>query len=132
MIDWVSLQLDGNLCYWVVFALFNLYLRAISKYKPPWGLYSKGRFNGGFFRARSLRGLYLEGLIFGILRGTSSHVCATVRSQSNLPPSKDCTMRGSIFVDHQILGNIKNMILVSVGSIFANSLDPIESAAMSL
>jgi len=43
------------------------------KYKPPRGLYLEGRFNGGFFvlpvwGAYILRGLYMEGLIFGILR----------------------------------------------------------------
>ena len=40
---------------------------------PPRGLYSEGRFNGGFFAlqfwgAYIWRGLYMEGLIFGILR----------------------------------------------------------------
>ena len=43
------------------------------KYKSPGGLYLEGWFNGGFFalpdwRAYILRGLYMEGLIFGILR----------------------------------------------------------------
>ena len=43
------------------------------KYKPPEGLYLEGRFNGGFFGlpdwgAYIWRGLYMEGLIFGILR----------------------------------------------------------------
>ena len=47
---------------------FALFLRAISKYKPSGGLYLKGRFNGGFFCVTGLGGLYLEGLIFGILR----------------------------------------------------------------
>ena len=42
-------------------------------YKPPGGLYSEGRFNGGFFElqfwgAYIWKGLYMEGLIFGILR----------------------------------------------------------------
>ena len=62
-----------------------MYLKAISKYKPPspliikliliynyLGLYLEGQFNGGFFFfffcVTSLGGLYLEGLIFGILR----------------------------------------------------------------
>ena len=36
---------------------FSLYLRAISKYRPPGGLYSEGRFNGGFF-ALQVRGAY--------------------------------------------------------------------------
>ena len=40
---------------------------------PPGGVYSEGRFNGGFFAVRFWgayiwRGLYMEGLIFGILR----------------------------------------------------------------
>ena len=44
-----------------------------SKYKPLGGLYLEGRFNGGFFAspvwgAYFWRGLYTEGLIFGILR----------------------------------------------------------------
>ena len=32
---------------------------------PPGGLYSEGRFNGGFFALRVWGGLYLEGLIHG-------------------------------------------------------------------
>ena len=40
---------------------------------PPGGLYLEGRFNGGFFAlpvwgAYIWRGLYMDGLIFGILR----------------------------------------------------------------
>ena len=43
------------------------------KYKPPGGLYVEGRFNVGFFCVTGLgayiwRGLYMERLIFGILR----------------------------------------------------------------
>ena len=67
-IHWASLIVESNflLC-------FTLYLRAISKYKPLGGLYLEGRFNGGFFAlqvwgAYIWRGLYMEGLIFGILR----------------------------------------------------------------
>ena len=52
----LALQLEGNL---PVLLCFTLYLRAISKYKPPGGLYLKGRFNGGFFALR------VWGLIFG-------------------------------------------------------------------
>ena len=56
-----------------VLALFYLYLRAISKYKPPGGLYLERQFNGGFFvlqvwGACIWRGLYMEELIFGTLR----------------------------------------------------------------
>ena len=48
-------------------------MRAISKYKPPGGLNLEERFNGGFLALRVWgaciwRGLYMEGLIFGILR----------------------------------------------------------------
>ena len=43
----------------------TLYLRANSNYKPPRGLYSEGRFNGGFFALRfwgayTWRGLFSE------------------------------------------------------------------------
>ena len=44
-IDWASL-IVGRKCD--VFALFYFqYLRTISEYKPPGGLYLEGRFNGG-------------------------------------------------------------------------------------
>ena len=36
--------------------------------RAPGGLYLEGRFNGGFFFVTGLGVLYLEGLIFGILR----------------------------------------------------------------
>ena len=56
--DWASLiALPFLLC-------FALYLRATSKYKPPWGAYIQR----DDLREVFLRGLYLEGLIFGILR----------------------------------------------------------------
>ena len=54
--------MEGNLPFLLCFAL---YLRAISKYKPPGGLYLEGLFNGGFFCVTSLGGLYLQGLIQG-------------------------------------------------------------------
>ena len=73
--------MEGNLCLkidlasripgrkFTVFLCFALYLREISKYKPPGGLYLEGRFNGRFFAYLGvLGGLYLEGLILGILR----------------------------------------------------------------
>ena len=62
-IDWASLIVGSK---FTVFALFYFVFGAISKYKPPRGLYLEGRFNGGFFfRYRVLGGLYLEGLISG-------------------------------------------------------------------
>ena len=47
--------------------------RQIPSTSPPGGLYSEGRFNGGFFAlqfwgAYIWRGLYIEGLNFRILR----------------------------------------------------------------
>ena len=71
--------MERNLPFLLCFAL---YLRAISKYKPPGGLYLEGRFNGGFFAlpvwglifggAYTWRGLFSE--FYGILLGTRSLV----------------------------------------------------------
>ena len=61
-IDWASLIVRRKFFFFLYFSLCS---RAISKYKPPRGLYSEGRFNGGFFALRVLGGLYLEGLIHG-------------------------------------------------------------------
>ena len=53
-----GLCMEGNLHYKISWAwkwnlsfllCFTLYLRVNSKYKPPGGLYSERRFNGGFF-----------------------------------------------------------------------------------
>ena len=68
----LALQLEGNLSFLLC---FTLYSRAISKYKPPGGLYLEGRCNRGFFALRVWgayiwRGLYMEGLIFGIYGST--------------------------------------------------------------
>ena len=62
-----ALQLEGNLPFLLC---FTLYLRAISKYKPPGGLNLEGRFNRGFLHyefgglifggAYTWRGLFLE------------------------------------------------------------------------
>ena len=51
---------------------------SFSKYKRPLGLYLEGRFNGGFLNYRIgdayiWSGLYMEGLIFGILRYLDSY-----------------------------------------------------------
>ena len=69
--DWASL-IVGSKC--TVSLCFTLYLRAISKYKPPEGLYLEGRFNGGFFALRVWgayiwRGLFSE--FYGIRNQTS-------------------------------------------------------------
>ena len=60
----------------IVFALFYFVFGGnFPSTSPRGGLYLEGRFNGGFFAlpvwgAYILRGLYVEGLIFGILRYT--------------------------------------------------------------
>ena len=54
--------MEGNLPF---LPCFTLYLRTISEYKPPRGLYLEGQFNGGCFCVTSLGGLYLEGLVHG-------------------------------------------------------------------
>ena len=56
------------------FTIFASFSRAISKHKPPGGLIFEGRFTEGFLRydfeggAYIWRGLYMEGLTFGIFR----------------------------------------------------------------
>ena len=68
-INWASLMVGRN---FTVLLCFTLYLREISKYKPPGGLYLEGRFNGGFF---VLRVWVWFGFIFGgayTWRGLSS------------------------------------------------------------
>ena len=72
---WVSksigLACSGKEIYHFSFVL--LCIRGqIPSTSPPGGLYLEGRFNGGFFAlpvwgAYIWRGLYMEGLIFGIL-----------------------------------------------------------------
>ena len=64
-IDWASLVVGRK---FTVFLCFTLYLRAISKYKPPGGAYIwRGDLTEGVLRHK-LGDLYLERLIFGILR----------------------------------------------------------------
>ena len=69
-IDWASLIVGGK---FTVFALFYLVFEGNFQVQAPGGLYMEGRFNGRFFAlqvwgAYIWRGLYMEGLIFGILR----------------------------------------------------------------
>ena len=68
-IDWASLTV-GRI---TVFALFYFVFEGNFQVQAPGGVYLEGRFNGGFFALRILgayiwRGLYMEGLILGILR----------------------------------------------------------------
>ena len=74
-IDWVSLIVRSK---FTVVALFYFVFEGNfpSTSPPPGGgglilgksAYLEGRFNGGSFCVSGLGGLYLEGLIFGILR----------------------------------------------------------------
>ena len=73
-IDWASLIFGSKLTDFA--PGFTLYLRAIFQAQAPRGPNLEGRFNGGFLAlpvwgAYIWRGLYMEGLIFGILHGSS-------------------------------------------------------------
>ena len=75
----VGLDCSGEEIYHFRFVLHCI-RGQIPSTSPPGGLYSEGRFNGGFFALRFWgayiwRGLYMEGLIFGILR----YYCKKVR-----------------------------------------------------
>ena len=68
----IGLACSGKQIYHFCFVLLRIQGQ-IPSTSPPGGLYSEGRFNGGFFALRFWgaylwRGLYMEGLIFGILR----------------------------------------------------------------
>jgi len=72
-IDWASLIAGSK---FTVFALFYFVFEGnFPSTSPPrgGGGYLEGRFNEGFFCVTGLGGLYLEGLIFGILRYPSQH-----------------------------------------------------------
>ena len=64
-IDLASLTVATKL---TVFALFYFVLEGNFQVQSPGGVYLDGRFNGGFFGLRVWGSLYLEGLIFEILR----------------------------------------------------------------
>ena len=70
-IDWASLTVGSK---FIVFALFYFVFEDnFPSTSPRGGLYLEGRFNGGFFalpvwEVYIWRGLYMEELIFGILR----------------------------------------------------------------
>ena len=64
-IDWFSLTVGRKL---TGFALFYFVFEGNFQLQALGVLYLEGRFNGGFFCFASLSGLYMKGLIFGILR----------------------------------------------------------------
>ena len=85
-----------NLCVTVTLLIcFILYLRAISKYKPPGAYIRRGDLTGGFLRCK-FGGLYLEGLIFGTLRYQCSAFLSVLRgndhfSEAAIPqPRQSC------------------------------------------
>ena len=67
----IGLACSGKGIYHFCFVLLCI-LGQIPSTSPPGGLYSEGQFNGGFFGVTILGGLYMEGLIFGILRYASN------------------------------------------------------------
>ena len=83
--------MDGNLCFkidgasltvrmkFIGFALFYFVFEGNFQVQSPRSLYVEGEFNRGFFALRVWgayiwRGLYMEGLIFGILQYLIVHV----------------------------------------------------------
>ena len=68
-IDWASLIVRST---FTIFALFYFVIEGnFPSTSPPGGgggLYLEGQFKGGFFAVPDWGGVYLEGLIFGILR----------------------------------------------------------------
>ena len=90
-IDWVACS--GKEIYHFCFVL--LCIRGqIPSTSPPGGLYSEGGFNGGFFALRFWgayiwRGLYMEGLIFGILRYFKGKNFAVPKIQGTLDVRND-------------------------------------------
>ena len=69
-ISWASLIVGSK---FTIFALFYFVFERNFQVQASGGLYLEGLFNGGFFALRILgayiwRGLYMEGLIFRILR----------------------------------------------------------------
>ena len=82
-IDWASLMVGRKFTF---FALFYFVFEGNCQVQAPpgggGGVYLEGRFNGGFialrvWRAYIWRGLYTEGLFFGILRYVSLNVFIT-------------------------------------------------------
>ena len=71
----LALWLEGNL---PVSLCFTLHLRAISKYKPPGGLYLEGRINVGFFALR-VWGAYIWTGLFSEFYGSFAHLWSRSR-----------------------------------------------------
>ena len=75
----IGLACSGEEIYHFCFVLLCIQGQ-IPRKSPPGGLYSEARFNGGFFALRFCASLFLEGLIFGILRYNITEARHTLRS----------------------------------------------------
>ena len=91
-IDWASLIVGSK---FTVFVLFYFVFEGNFQVQAPGGgLYLEGRFNGEFFALRVSgayiwNGLYMEGLIFGILRYHTRNVtpsCTSLRGTNFYKP----------------------------------------------
>ena len=81
-IDWASLTVEGK---FTVFALFYFVFGGTNPSTSPQGAYIwRGDLTEGF-RVTDLRGLYLEGLIFGILRYVVSPLKRSLTPVLELP-----------------------------------------------
>ena len=70
--DWASLLVGSE---FTVFVLFYFVFEGNFPSTSPRGAYIwRGYFNGGFFALPVWEGLYMEGLIFGILRYTLAQI----------------------------------------------------------
>ena len=108
---------------------FTLYLRAISKYKLLGGLYLEELFNGRLFAlpvrgSYISRGLYMEGLIFGILQyvGSSlqegSPAFHKVERETPRPALGICGFHQSYFETNQTLNQFNRSVLLRDNSTF--------------
>ena len=82
-INWASLIVESK---FTVMALFYFVFEGnFPSTSFPWALYLEGRFNGFFFCVNGWGGLYLEELIFGILRYLTHQIIvgSTNRTRSN-------------------------------------------------
>ena len=91
----IKLACSGKEIYHFSFVL--LCIRGqIPSTSPPGGLYSEGRFYGGFFALRFWgayiwRGFYMEGLIFGISRYLKDKLFRTFKISKRLIGLNDTT-----------------------------------------
>ena len=89
-IDWASLIVGRK---FTVFALFYFVIEGNFSSTSPWGAYIwRGDLLEGFLRYQLYKGgLYLEGLIFGILRYIFLNIIKVC--QDNVKHGKNCTSR---------------------------------------